>query len=66
MDIVVKQVSILREKIGLSRFIIIGPKEGGNARLAIEHHYNLSYCSWRDGDIGIDKKQDLTSRPGCS
>jgi hypothetical protein len=66
MNIVVKQVSILREKIELSRVIIIGPKEGGNARLVVEHHYNLSYCAWGDGDIGIDKKKDLPSRPGCS
>jgi hypothetical protein len=66
MHIVVKQVSILREIIGLSRFIIIGPKEGGNARLAIEHHYNLPYRSWRDGDIGIEKKKDLPSRQVCS
>jgi hypothetical protein len=65
MDVVVKQVSILGEKIGFCRFIIIGPKESGNARLAIEHLYYLSYCSWRDGDIGIDKKQDLPSRLGC-
>jgi hypothetical protein len=59
VDEVVEEVPILRHETPIPGIRIVGTKDGGNVRVAVEYRPGTPHDPGRDHDVGIDEEEDV-------